>query len=90
MNREAVLSIVAKHVAGSIEGLKPEDLDVTRSMKEYGLSSLDMVEIVSRCMREMKVKVPRPELKKLSNIDGLVDLLHRSDAAPSSTVRIVT
>jgi acyl carrier protein len=27
-------------------------------------------------MRELKVKVPRSELNKLTNVDGLVDLLH--------------
>jgi hypothetical protein len=27
-------------------------------------------------MRELKVKVPRSELSKLTNMDGLVDLLH--------------
>jgi hypothetical protein len=29
-------------------------------------------------MRELKVKVPRAELSKLENIDGLVDLLHKA------------
>jgi len=47
-------------------------------MKDYGANSLDIVEVVSGAMREMKVKVPRSELNKLTNIDGLVDLLHAS------------
>jgi len=29
-------------------------------------------------MRELKVKVPRAELNKLTNIDGLIDLFHKS------------
>ena len=32
---------------------------------------------MSRCIRELKVKVPRAELRKLTNINGLIDLLHR-------------
>jgi acyl carrier protein len=46
-------------------------------MKALGVNSLDIVEVVSCTMRELRIKVPRAELSKLSNIDGLVDLLHR-------------
>jgi acyl carrier protein len=46
-------------------------------MKDLGASSLDLVEIVSLSMRELKVKVPRSELATLNNIGGLVDLLYR-------------
>ena len=45
-------------------------------MKDYGANSLDIVEVVSGAMRELKVKVPRTELNKLTNVDGLVGLLH--------------
>ena len=48
-----------------------------RSMKDYGANSLDIVEVVSGAMRELKVKVPRTELNKLTNLDGLVGLLSR-------------
>lgn len=47
-----------------------------RSMKDYGANSLDIVEVVSGAMRELKVKVPRTELNKLTNLDGLVGLLY--------------
>jgi acyl carrier protein len=47
-------------------------------MKDLGVNSLDIVEVVSCTMRELRIKVPRSELSKLSNIDGLVDLLHRA------------
>ncbi len=29
-------------------------------------------------MRELKIKIPRSELARLTNLDGLVDLLHRT------------
>jgi len=58
------------------EGLTPEAIDPAKSMKDLGANSLDIVEIVSSSMREIKVKIPRSELAKLTNLDGLVDLLH--------------
>jgi hypothetical protein len=44
---------------------------------------------VSRCIRELKVKVPRAELRKLTNINGLIDLLHRALPADSATAPVV-
>jgi hypothetical protein len=49
-------------------------------------SSLDIVEVVSCSMRELKVRVPRSELAKLRDIGGLVDLLHSSVAGGQAHV----
>jgi acyl carrier protein len=75
--REQILAVVTKHLRDNLEDLDVEHLDTSRSMKDLGANSLDMVEVVSRTMRELRIKIPRSELSKLTNIDGLVDLLHR-------------
>ena len=77
MKREHIMSVVLKHLADSVDGLAVEDIDPSRSMKDLGANSLDMVEVVSSSMRELRVKIPRSELSKLTNVDGLVDLLLR-------------
>jgi acyl carrier protein len=76
MTREEVLAVVAKHLTAAVDGLDPSTIDPARSMKDYGANSLDIVEVVSGAMRELKVKVPRSELNKLTNVDGLVGLLY--------------
>jgi acyl carrier protein len=81
MTREEIAAVVTKHLANAVEGLDASTLDATRSMKEYGANSLDIVEVVSGAMRELKVKVPRTELNKLTNIEQLVNLLHDSKNA---------
>ena len=78
MNRDDVQKVVVKHLVDAVDGLKAEGIDPTRSMKDLGANSLDIVEVVSSSMRELKVKIPRSELAKLTNLDGLVDLLHRT------------
>ena len=78
MTREDILSVVTKHLVDAVDGLKPETIDPARSMKDLGANSLDIVEVVSSSMRELKVKIPRSELSKLTNVDGLVDLLHQT------------
>jgi acyl carrier protein len=77
MTRADVMGIVSKHLANALDGIDQGAIDGSKSMKDYGANSLDMVEVVSAAMREMKVKVPRAELNTLTNIDGLVDLLYR-------------
>lgn len=76
MTKEHVFAVVKKHLLRTLDGVDPADVELSRSMKDLGASSLDLVEIVSLSMRELKVKVPRSELSKLNNIGGLVDLLH--------------
>ena len=78
MERKEVAAVVCKHLIEVVGDLKPSDIDMSRSMKEFGANSLDIVEVVSCAMRELKVKVPRSELSKLTNMNGLVDLLHKS------------
>jgi acyl carrier protein len=78
MNRDEVRWVVLKHIASTAEGLPVEAIDTARSLTDYHVDSIDMVEIVSRSMRELKVKLPRTELREVTNIDGLIDLLHQT------------
>ncbi len=78
MNREDIWNVIKKHLADAVDDLDVASIDTSKSMKDYGANSLDLVEVVSRSMRELKVKVPRAELNKLTNIDGLIDLFHKS------------
>ncbi|MBV9330101.1 MAG: acyl carrier protein [Alphaproteobacteria bacterium] len=76
MNKDHIFSVVKKHLTQTVDGLSDSDVTPSSSMKDLGANSLDIVEVVSLSMRELKVKVPRSELAKLTNIGGLVDLLY--------------
>lgn len=78
MTREDVLEVVKRHLVDTIEELEGVEIDPVKSMKDLGANSLDIVEVVSCSMRELKVKVPRAELNKLTNIEELVSILHKS------------
>jgi acyl carrier protein len=85
MTRDDILAVVRKHLAGILDGVDAASIDPQRSMKDYGANSLDIVEVVSATMRELRVKVPRPELSKLTNVDGLVDLLLKASIEQKAT-----
>jgi acyl carrier protein len=83
MTKDQIFAVVKKHMLHTVDGLTPvaerdslEGIALGKSMKNLGANSLDIVEVVSLSMREIKVKVPRSELTKLTDIGGLVDLLH--------------
>lgn len=78
MNRDYILDLIKTKAADIIPNFDPNEVDASRSLQDYGASSLDLVELVSVTMRELKVKVPRSELGKISNLDGLVDLFDKA------------
>ena len=46
MTREHVLSVVRKHLIQTVDGLTEAKIDASKSMKQLGANSLDIVEIV--------------------------------------------
>ncbi len=78
MERARIVVAVKANIE-SCTGIK--DVDPAKSLKDYGVSSLDMVEIVSKTMRELKVKVPRSQLMKAKTLDGLIDIIRESALA---------
>ena len=75
-SKEEIIEIVKEHLMDNLEDMDEADFDPDKSMKDMGANSLDIVEVVSCTMRDLKVKVPRSELSKLENVTQLVDLLH--------------
>jgi acyl carrier protein len=81
MSRDAILALVVRHVAEAVEGLEVANVDPTRPMQDHDLTSLDIVEVITRSMQELKVKVPRAQLRHVRTINELVDALHRAVVA---------
>lgn len=81
LNREEVVEVMTRNLVDTIEELEGVEIDTSKSMKDLGANSLDIVEVVSCSMRELKVKIPRSELNRLTNIDELVDLLIKTSEA---------
>jgi acyl carrier protein len=74
--RDDVFAVIKRHVVDTLEDLDESQISGDKSLKDLGANSLDIVEIVSGAMRELRVKVPRSELGKLEDVGGLVDLLY--------------
>lgn len=77
-SKTEILTVVRTHLSNAVDDVPAETIDPARSMKDYGANSLDIVEVVSASMRQLRIKVPRAKLKELTDIQGLVDLLHQT------------
>ena len=73
MTKEQVIEVIKKNIASNIDDIDPATIDPQKSMKDYGANSLDMIEVVSTSMRDLKIKVPRSELADINNIDQLAN-----------------
>jgi acyl carrier protein/polyketide biosynthesis acyl carrier protein len=71
MTKEQVIEVIKKNIAANIDDIDLATIDPQKSMKDYGANSLDMIEVVSTSMRDLKIKVPRSELADINNIDQL-------------------
>ncbi len=73
MTKDQVFSVLKKYIMEQLEDeVEEKDIVMTKSMVDLGANSLDIVEIVSNTMRELKIKIPRDELAKINTMDGLV------------------
>jgi acyl carrier protein len=78
MNREQIFGVVRSHIVQIVDGVKPEMISEDISMRDLGADSLQVVEVVSRSMKELRLKIPRTELSRARNLRDLVDLFEQS------------
>jgi len=73
MTKADVIEVITKHIRDNLEDLEENEIDPSKSMMDYGADSLDVIEVVSCSMRELKIKIPRTELSDIKTIDQLAD-----------------
>ncbi len=80
--RAEIFTVVRANIDKVIDGAKGQDITETHSMRDFGADSLEMVEVVSRSMKDLQLKVPRTELSQAKDLKGLLDLLEKAANAP--------
>lgn len=73
MTKDEVMQVIKQNIVDNLDDVEMDDIDGSKSMKEYGANSLDMIEVVSTSMRELSIKIPRSELADIETIDQLAD-----------------
>jgi acyl carrier protein len=84
LTRDEMFAVVKSNIQEIVEGTKGLDIKETDSMRDYGADSLEIVEVVSRSMKDLRIKVPRTELSGAKSLKDLLDLFEKFAAAPPS------
>lgn len=71
--RDMVLDFMRR----TVPELKYQEIDTSAPVEDLGVTSIDMLEVVSAAMRKLGIDVPRDALGDLETIDDLVKLLNQ-------------
>ena len=78
MNKDQIYVVVKDQMLQIIDGLTEAQIAPGKSLQDLGADSLAVVEVISGCMRDLKLKVSRAELTTVKTVGTLVDLLHEA------------
>ncbi len=73
MDREQILIVIKSNIRAIIEGARSKQILETNSMRDFGADSLEIVEVVSRSMIQLRIRIPRSRLVNVSTIGDLAD-----------------
>lgn len=74
MTRDQIAMVIRENISTIIEGAAGQSIEEHHSMRDFGADSLEIVEVVSRSMKQLKIKVRRVELGEAKNFGDLLDL----------------
>lgn len=81
MTREEMFDVIKANMQAIIEGARGREIAEQNSMRDFGADSLEMVEVVSRTMKQCRRKIKRTDLAQAKNLADLLDLLERAPEA---------
>jgi acyl carrier protein/polyketide biosynthesis acyl carrier protein len=84
MTPDAVRAIVFRHLHEIVPGTAVREVDADAPLNEIGADSLDLLDVTSRSMQELGVKIPRTEVTSIRTLNDLVAVLHRVKAAQAA------
>ncbi|MBI5593086.1 MAG: hypothetical protein HY881_21680 [Deltaproteobacteria bacterium] len=81
MKREEVIRLLVKNLKLAIPEFADEDFDMSKSYRDMGVSSLELVEVVAVTAKEMAVKLTPTALSSVKTTNDLVDVLLKAKGA---------
>jgi len=76
VTKAEIMDVLLTNLQATVPDLKDVRVEPHQSMTEVGAKSLDVVDVVSTTMRQLKVKIAREDLAKIKTVGALVDALY--------------
>ncbi|UCH94137.1 MAG: acyl carrier protein [Candidatus Aminicenantes bacterium] len=77
MTHEEVFQAVKKVTLEVLPFLPPAEVTIEKNLKDLGANSIDRMEVVTRSLEALGVKIPLVEFGKVKNLRGLVEVLKK-------------
>ncbi|MBZ9609912.1 phosphopantetheine-binding protein [Clostridium estertheticum] len=74
MSKDKIFEIIKKHIIEIMGDI--DEIDINKSLKDYGANSIDRADITMITMEEIGCKIPLIEFGNLKNIQGIVDVFY--------------
>jgi acyl carrier protein len=78
MTRLEMFAVVKANIEMIVEDAAGHEIAESTSMRDLGADSLQIVEVVSRSIKELRLKVPRTDLANAQTVRELLDVFERS------------
>lgn len=75
MSKEHVFEVVKNVIVDVLPDVEKEQISIENELKQLGANSIDRMEIVMMSMKALELKIPLLSFAKVSNIEGLVEVL---------------
>lgn len=74
MTRKEILPSLLKICKEAVPELGNGEIDPNKTYRELGINSLDLMQILTVAMKELKTKIPTAQLSEVTTLNGLADL----------------
>jgi polyketide biosynthesis acyl carrier protein len=82
VTRSEIFTVVKTNIRNIVEEAHDHEIEEEMSMSDLGADSLQIVEVISRAMKDLRLRVPRTDLMNARNLKELVDLFERAQINP--------
>jgi len=83
MKRDEIFAVVRSNIMNILDDVAADAISEEVSMRDLGADSLQIVEVVSRSMKELRLKVHRTDLARARNLSELLDLFEKAASEPT-------
>lgn len=77
MNKQEIVQLLVKNLKKMVPEFADEEIDTDKTYQDLGVSSLELVEIVTRTAKEMGLNLPMAALAAVRTTNDLASLLLR-------------
>ncbi len=78
MDTQKIFEIIKNFIIEILPEIDPTTISTDKHLKDYGLNSIDRLEVITMTMEELDVKIPLVDFAKVKNINELIQLFHQN------------